>query len=174
VIIELKNIETRIDAALKPTATIDQKIATVDQTTAGMATTMARMATTLDAIAQQQATAEASRSTRQPLRILGFLASEFIAAVLSIFLLGISAYVAYASRVDNWPEEYRKFVGYFVVGGWALGPPLYLWADWIWYARYLKGEDLENMKYTHEVSRNIWLAVVVALAAAYDIKWPGE
>jgi hypothetical protein len=58
-----------------------------------------------------------------------------------------------------------------VIGFWAIVPPLFFWIDWV---MFLPGEaDREVAKHTHDLSRNIWLALVVTLALIFEVKLPG-
>tara|TARA_B100000315_G_scaffold255670_1_gene299648 strand:- start:18402 stop:18794 length:393 start_codon:yes stop_codon:yes gene_type:complete len=54
---------------------------------------------------------------------------------------------------------------------WAVVPPLWFWFDYffIWKTENLKDDPiaLEKFKYGQSVSRNVWLAFVVLLAAFY-------
>src|SRR5262245_18890286 len=70
-----------------------------------------------------------------------FRPSSFIAAIISLILLCVSAYFAYVSRVETWKDHGREYLCYLIVGAWALGPPIYFWADWILFAGNIKGEE---------------------------------
>jgi hypothetical protein len=91
----------------------------------------------------------------------------------------ISAGLAFASlaiglllRCES--HECRAAIGYFVVALWALMPPIRFWFEWVFLCRDLSDKELEHVKHLHELSRNIWVALVIVLAALYDIKWPGS
>jgi hypothetical protein len=62
----------------------------------------------------------------------------------------------------------KKVWGFLLVGAWALGPPI--WFIWEWHANKV---DVEQLKYSQELARNVWVAVVVVLAAIIGIKWGG-
>jgi hypothetical protein len=92
-----------------------------------------------------------------------------IAAVLAIF----SVIVAASSTL--WPKEWekgKKIAGRVIVGLWVLGPPIWFWVDWYYLTAGMGKERLEYISHLHDVGRNIWLALVVVLAALFGIKWP--
>jgi hypothetical protein len=66
--------------------------------------------------------------------------------------------------------------GYVLVGAWALGPPIYFL--WEFSSRFPEGAgesaEAERVKYLQELARNVWLALVLVLAAILGIKWPTE
>jgi hypothetical protein len=66
----------------------------------------------------------------------------------------------------------RKELGQLIIGFWVLIPPIFFWVDWVFFCRGLSAQALDGAKHTHELSRNIWLALIVALIAAFEIKWP--
>jgi hypothetical protein len=49
---------------------------------------------------------------------------------------------------------------------WSLVPPI--WFLWEWHDTPAKDQDLEDLKYSQEASRNIWLGVVALLAFLAD------
>jgi hypothetical protein len=69
-----------------------------------------------------------------------------------------------ASPTDWWP--------YVVLGAWTLLPPIFFWVDWVCFRDRpptLKHEDKEEIIHTHDVSRNIWVALALILAALFHI-----
>jgi hypothetical protein len=67
--------------------------------------------------------------------------------------------------------------GYILLGLWALVPPL--WFLFEFASEFPKGHkkpqgEVDRLKHLHDLSRNIWLAFVVVLAAIMGIKWPVE
>jgi hypothetical protein len=59
-----------------------------------------------------------------------------------------------------------------VLAFWTLGPPIWFWTDWYRFPTKLIGSrKWESMIHGHEVSRNIWLALVVVLAALLRTSW---
>jgi hypothetical protein len=71
-----------------------------------------------------------------------------------------------------WPTC-AKPVGYVVVALWVVGPPFWFWAEWSFFSHGLPEEDLEDIKHSHELGRNVWLALVVLLTALFGIAFPG-
>jgi hypothetical protein len=69
----------------------------------------------------------------------------------------------------------QKIFEYIIVGFWVLVPPMFFWFDWVVLCPYLHLGDteLEQVAHTHELSRNIWLAVIVLLGATFGLGWPG-
>lgn len=66
--------------------------------------------------------------------------------------------------------------GYVLLGGWALVPPL-----WFLYefasehsSTSYDANKADRLKQLHELSRNVWIALVVVLAAILGVKWPVE
>jgi hypothetical protein len=81
-----------------------------------------------------------------------------------------------AASSTLWPPEWskgKKIAGHVIVGLWVLGPPIWFWADWYYLTAGLKKEQLEYIAHLHDVGRNIWLALVIVLAALFRIEWPG-
>lgn len=89
-----------------------------------------------------------------------------IFALLSIVLASFFRNCWYAYR-DPW--------GYMLIGVWALGPPLWFLYEFV--SEFPPNnnrpeQEQERLKQLHDLSRNIWLAFVVVLAAIMNIKWP--
>lgn len=64
-----------------------------------------------------------------------------------------------------------------LLAGWVIVPPMWFLAEWAYWAPQRGGQALEeykqaveDFKYTQQLSREVWLAVAVALAAFYGIK----
>jgi hypothetical protein len=98
---------------------------------------------------------------------------------VSLWASGVSSALAVASlalaiRSRWWPSAAdRQAWAYAVVGLWVICPPLWFWVEWSFLTSGLSRHELEDMKHTHEVSRNIWLAFVVVLAVIFGVRWPG-
>lgn len=60
-------------------------------------------------------------------------------------------------------------LAHFVIGFWVLFPPVFFWVDWVWFCRHLSKDALDVTKHTHDLSRNIWLALIVVLAVLFDV-----
>lgn len=60
-------------------------------------------------------------------------------------------------------------LGMFLIGFWAVVPPLFFWLDWVLFCSRLAPSDpaREVAKHTHDLSRNIWLALVGVLAVLF-------
>jgi hypothetical protein len=79
------------------------------------------------------------------------------------------------------PRQARKAakthdeLGKFLIGFWGLVPPLFFWVDWVWLCSYLAPNDPERevAKHTHDLSRNIWIALVAILAILFAVRFPG-
>jgi hypothetical protein len=99
---------------------------------------------------------------------------NLIAGVLSIGLAYWSLRRALdpSSTFGAWTHD---GLGKFLIGFWALVPPLFFWVDWVWLCTYLPAGDPERevAKHTHDLSRNIWLALVGILAVLFALRIPG-
>lgn len=98
-------------------------------------------------------------------------ASFKVSAVLagSSLLLALLLRKYGCSYIDPW--------GYLLLGLWALVPPV--WFLFEFASDFPKGhsestEVVDRLKHLHDLSRNIWLAFVVVLAAIMGVKWPLE
>jgi hypothetical protein len=58
-----------------------------------------------------------------------------------------------------------------VVAFWALVPPTFLWLDWVVLCAKVSAEEREGAKHTHELARNIWLALVGVLIVLFNLHW---
>ena len=54
-------------------------------------------------------------------------------------------------------------LGKVLVVVWALAPPVFFWVDWVVFCRGLTAEEKNVAKHTHDLSRNIWLALIGGL-----------
>ena len=57
-----------------------------------------------------------------------------------------------------------------LVGFWLLAPPIYFWLDWHLLCRDIPPEKTDSVKHIHDLSRNIWVALVVVLMALLNIQ----
>jgi hypothetical protein len=55
----------------------------------------------------------------------------------------------------------------FLVAFWIVGPPVYIWAEWVLFAGNMTKDDRETAKHTHDLARNIWLAVAAVILYAF-------
>jgi hypothetical protein len=74
-------------------------------------------------------------------------------------------------RIGTWTHEE---LGKLLVGFWGLGPPLFFWFDWFWLGWYADDTEREIAKHTHDLSRNIWIALVAILTVLFAINLPFE
>jgi hypothetical protein len=79
--------------------------------------------------------------------------------------------------IVNPPIEQKKWAGKMLML-WVLLPPIWFWAEYWLLFRHDKNcqspGKLEQFKFAVELSKNVWLALVVLLGALYfDIKIPG-
>jgi hypothetical protein len=94
--------------------------------------------------------------------------SGTVAAILGL----LSLYVALDNNIYSSSCD-RACVGRFLSGFWVVVPPVFFWIDWVVFCRGLSAPDREVAKHTHDLSRNIWLALVAILAAVFGIKLGG-
>jgi hypothetical protein len=92
--------------------------------------------------------------------------SGFIAAILMIASAILAAYCP-----DMGVQRQR--LGYLVVGIWVIVPPIWFWIEWTFLSFGMGRDQIEDLKHSQDVSRNIWVAAVVVLAALFGIQWPG-
>jgi len=82
--------------------------------------------------------------------------------------------IAIAIWIRKCPDPNKRILrGYILVGVWATGPPL--WFIWEWHMfdfAHCK-EQFEVFKYSQELARNVWVALVVLLGSIVKIKWGG-
>ena len=72
--------------------------------------------------------------------------------------------------------QFSAWVGHSMVALWIIGPPLWFSIEWWWASNpssswHRSKEDLEILAHTHEVTRNVWVAFVVILAALFRVTW---
>ncbi len=89
--------------------------------------------------------------------------------VLSTIAAIISLIIALFQNISGCKNN---ILGYCIVSAWVLLPPIWFWAEWV----YLTGEKIEKdeqdrIKHLHDLSRNIWLALIAVLIVAFDIKF---
>ena len=64
------------------------------------------------------------------------------------------------------PIEIRAFLVFLVL----FLPPIFLWWDWVHFCDDLDDRAKDDAKHTHDLARNIWLALTVILIALFDMK----
>jgi hypothetical protein len=60
-------------------------------------------------------------------------------------------------------------IGAVIVGGWALLPPVWLFADWILFRNDVPQLEREEIRHTHDLVRNSWLGLLAVLAALFEL-----
>ena len=60
-------------------------------------------------------------------------------------------------------------LGKVLVSLWVLVPPVFFWFDWVFFCRNLTEAQKDKAKHTHDLSRNIWLALIAVLAGAFGL-----
>jgi hypothetical protein len=75
-------------------------------------------------------------------------------------------------RCGGW-DVHGKNTGKVLVAFWLLFPPVFLWADWVFYWTTMTAETRSAAEHLHDLARNIWLALVAVLTAAYGLKLGG-
>lgn len=61
-------------------------------------------------------------------------------------------------------------LGNYLVGFWVLAPPIFFWIDWVLFCRGMDEKEQEVVIHTHDLSRNIWLALIAILTVLFNIK----
>jgi len=70
-------------------------------------------------------------------------------------------------------------VAMIVVGSWALLPPIFFWADWVFFFEHVNVTDpvqaalRDIAKHSHDLARNIWLGLLAILYVLFALKLPG-
>lgn len=67
----------------------------------------------------------------------------------------------------------HRALGRLLIGIWGLVPPIFFWVDWVYLCRHLTKEQSEIAMHTHDLGRNVWLALVAVLAVLFELKVPG-
>lgn len=71
-------------------------------------------------------------------------------------------------------EHYgTRYLNYVIVTLWTLVPPIWFWLEWFYSNPNAPNFNAESFAHGHEVSRNIWVALVVVLVALFKIPWGG-
>ena len=89
--------------------------------------------------------------------------ASYIAGPLALISLILALLIKH-----RW-TDLRESLGYTMLALWVLGPPVWFWVEWVFLSR---DQDGQRLKHTHDLARNIWLALVVVLAAILKIEWP--
>lgn len=87
-----------------------------------------------------------------------------VAAAISIVIGTLSLLVAL-----RYGPETSKCLKYAIVGFWVIAPPIYFWSDWVFLCKNIPTSKTDAVKHVHDLSRNIWLALVVVLIALFEL-----
>lgn len=87
------------------------------------------------------------------------------------WISGIVAIVClyFAWQSSSWNRVTRHDVGVWIVGIWVAVPPLWFWFEWRWLTMGMQPDELERMKHYHELSRNLWLALIALLLFGFGL-----
>jgi hypothetical protein len=89
-----------------------------------------------------------------------------LGALVSIILAGLSLCAAYNPSSTFWGLSHEN-LGKVIVAFWALIPPGFFWLDWVYFCTGMSDADRKIVKHTHDLARNIWIALVGVLAFAF-------
>jgi hypothetical protein len=90
------------------------------------------------------------------------------------FVLGVWSLKRAVEPTSIFGPWTHQQLGYALISFWALVPPLFFWVDWVWLCSYLPADDPERevAKHTHDLNRNIWIALVAILTVLFAVKMP--
>jgi hypothetical protein len=94
--------------------------------------------------------------------------ASYISIPAVLFSIGLATWIHSAYPALPRPQPWQT-VSYVLVGIWVLCPPIFFWLEWVLWTPV---SEQETTKHTHDLARNIWLALIVILAVILDIKWP--
>ena len=63
----------------------------------------------------------------------------------------------------------RACIGKSMVAFWLLIPPVFFWLDWTVFSRNLPPTERQVAEHSHDLSRNIWLALVASLLVIFGL-----
>lgn len=79
--------------------------------------------------------------------------------------------LAFATFVRFCQPALLKPYGYIMLGLWALIPPVWFIYEWT-LSRTLGTVEQDRIKHFHDLARNLWLALILALAAIMGAENP--
>jgi hypothetical protein len=103
-------------------------------------------------------------------QLLGQLSALPFSAQFSGFAAVVS--LGLAIRIRRGQAGKPSVKAYFLVGSWALVPPVWFMVEWYLFTG--NKEEFEYLKYSQELARNVWVALVIVLAKITGIAWPGK
>jgi len=84
-------------------------------------------------------------------------AAAIVFALISV-LAAINPHSKLGSVADH--ETWGKIIVFV----WAVFPPAFFWADWVYFCA---DNEREVAKHTHDLARNIWLGLLAILAFSF-------
>jgi hypothetical protein len=97
----------------------------------------------------------------------------WVMGCLAVIIATISLVASAKPPLVDFPIDHDR-LGKFIIALWVLLPPLAFWFDWyVLCANIEDPKDRDTIAHTHDLSRNIWLALVVVLTVAFGLKIPG-
>ena len=97
---------------------------------------------------------------------------NWIIGVSSAVLGPISLYIALKpSIVFDFCS--RACIGKSMLAFWLLIPPVFFWLDWVVFSRNFTPPQREVARHTHDLSRNVWLALVASLVVIFGLTLGG-
>jgi hypothetical protein len=94
---------------------------------------------------------------------------NWVFAILSALIGAVSLVVGLCVSLKTGPPGLKEY-GPFLIGIWILGPPIFFWVDWVCFPNELETDAKRDFaKHTHDLSRNIWLALIAILAYLFGV-----
>jgi hypothetical protein len=97
---------------------------------------------------------------------------NWIVGVFASVLGPVSLYVALKQSIA-FDFCSRGCVGKSLLAVWLLIPPVFFWMDWVVFSRNLTAPEREVAQHSHDLSRNIWLALVASLVVIFGLTFSG-
>lgn len=94
---------------------------------------------------------------------------RIITPATTVLALG-SVALAFAIRL-RYPHL-KETIGYGLLAVWALIPPIWFLLEWVLLCKGVGKDESDRIKHLHDLARNIWLALIVVLAAIMEVEWP--
>lgn len=85
------------------------------------------------------------------------------AIIAALFSCIVALYYNLVETTPNCP------LPYLIIGFWVLAPPVYFWLDWHVLCAKIPAQHVESVKHIHDLSRNIWIALISVLSALFGI-----
>jgi hypothetical protein len=93
---------------------------------------------------------------------------NLVGGVLGILLAAVTLWVAYSAAKTGGTSAHRKpaLSAQVLAAVWTLVPPIFLWADWVFFCNNLSEKQLTAVEHTHDLARNIWLGLTAIIVYA--------